>query len=205
MHMGRTDIIDVTAENAGAIDQISKLLITGFPDSLSWRTVEEAVTEVAGSVQPGRISRMALDDEGTVLGWIAGIEGYGGNVWELHPLIVHQDCRLQGLGRRLVADFEVQVAMRGGHTVWLGTDDENCRTTLGGIDLYPDVLDKLKSLRNRDGHPFEFYLKLGFHIVGAIPDANGFGKPDILMAKRITQPESATRSATDLRGSPSDR
>ena len=31
----------------------------------------------------------------------------------------------------------------------------------------------------------EFYLRVGFHIVGVIPDANGFGKPDILMAKRI--------------------
>jgi aminoglycoside 6'-N-acetyltransferase I len=178
-------IIDVTAEDPDAIGQISKLLITGFPDSLSWRTVEEAVTEVQRSLQPGRISRMAVDDEGNVLGWIAGIEGYGGNVWELHPLIVRQDCRFQGLGRRLVADFETKVAQRGGHTVWLGTDDENDRTTLGGIDLYPNVLDKLKALRNLDLHPFEFYLKLGFRIVGVIPDANGFGKPDILMAKRI--------------------
>jgi aminoglycoside 6'-N-acetyltransferase I len=178
-------IIDVTAENPGAISQISKLLVSGFPDSLSWRTVEEAVIEVRDSLQPGRISRMAVDHEGTVLGWIAGIEEYGGNVWELHPLIVHQDFRLQGLGRSLVADFEIQAARRGGHTVLLGTDDENARTTLGGIDIYPGVLDKLKALQNRDLHPFEFYLKLGFHVVGVIPDANGFGKPDILMAKRI--------------------
>jgi aminoglycoside 6'-N-acetyltransferase I len=35
------------------------------------------------------------------------------------------------------------------------------------------------------GHPFAFYQKLGYEVVGVIPDANGFGKPDILMAKRI--------------------
>jgi aminoglycoside 6'-N-acetyltransferase I len=120
-----------------------------------------------------------------VLGWIGGIEEYDGNVWELHPLVVRQDCQRQGVGRTLVADFERQVADRGGHTIRLGTDDENCRTTLGGVDIYPDVLDKLRAIENVRGHPFEFYLKVGYHIVGVIPDANGYGKPDILMAKRI--------------------
>jgi hypothetical protein len=74
-------------------------------------------------------------------------------------------------------------AQRGGHTVRLGTDDENCRTTLGGMDLYPGVSDKLRAIENQGSHPFEFYLKVGYHVVGVIPDANGFGKPDILMAK----------------------
>jgi aminoglycoside 6'-N-acetyltransferase I len=34
-------------------------------------------------------------------------------------------------------------------------------------------------------HPYEFYKKVGFTIVGVLPDANGFGKPDIFMAKRV--------------------
>jgi aminoglycoside 6'-N-acetyltransferase I len=181
-------IVDVTSENTRAMEQIAELLVDGFREtgSTSWRSMEEAMAEVQESLQPGRMSRIAVDERGDVLGWIGGIEGYSGNVWELHPLIVRQDRQRQGLGRSLVADFERQVALRGGHTVRLGTDDENCRTTLGGIDLYPGVLDRLRTIENRGSHPFEFYLRVGYHVVGVVPDANGFGKPDILMAKRIT-------------------
>jgi aminoglycoside 6'-N-acetyltransferase I len=38
---------------------------------------------------------------------------------------------------------------------------------------------------NLRGHPYAFYQKIGFVIVGVMPDANGLGKPDIYMAKRI--------------------
>lgn len=153
--------------------------------SNAWPTLEAATAEVTESLEPGRISRFAVADSGDVLGWIAGMPQYDGNVWELHPLVVQRDRRLQGIGRGLVADFERQVGGRGGWTVFLGTDDENGRTTLGGVDLYPDVLEKLRSVRNRGSHPFEFYLRVGYHVVGVIPDANGFGKPDILLAKRV--------------------
>ena len=69
--------------------------------------------------------------------------------------------------------------------VYLGTDDENNRTSIGGTDLYPNVLAQLSQTRNLRRHPYEFYQKMGYTIVGVIPDANGLGKPDILMAKRV--------------------
>jgi aminoglycoside 6'-N-acetyltransferase I len=46
-------------------------------------------------------------------------------------------------------------------------------------------LQHAKNIANLRDHSYEFYQKLGFVIVGVIPDANGFGKPDILMAKRV--------------------
>jgi aminoglycoside 6'-N-acetyltransferase I len=67
----------------------------------------------------------------------------------------------------------------------LGTDDESDMTSLAGKDLYPNVLAHLADIKNLKGHPFEFYEKVGFVLVGVIPDANGPGKPDILMAKRL--------------------
>jgi aminoglycoside 6'-N-acetyltransferase I len=177
-------------ENAPVVDQVAELLVEAMrgTGSAAWRTATEALEEVQESLRPDRISRIAIDENDRVLGWIGGIEEYSGNVWELHPLVVRPDCQGRGIGRALVADFEGNVVERGGHTIRLGTDDEDCRTTLGGIDVYPDVLTRLGSIRNLRRHPFEFYLKAGYHIVGVIPDANGFGKPDILMAKRISIP-----------------
>ena len=63
---------------------------------------------------PGKICRVALDEAGAVLGWVGGIPGYGGNVWELHPLVVRPDRQRQGIGRALVADLEAQVRHAAG-------------------------------------------------------------------------------------------
>ena len=127
---------------------------------------------------------MALE-EGNVVGWIGGICGYDGHAWELHPLVVSLDWRSRGIGRALVADFEQQARQRGAITIYLGTDDEDKRTSLGGVDLYPDVLSRLSNIKSVRGHSFVFYQKQGYTVVGVIPDANGPGKPDILMAKRV--------------------
>ena len=129
---------------------------------------------------------MAFDDNGTVLGWIGGISEYRGNVWELHPLAVRPDYQVKGIGSALVTDLEERVKERGGFTIRVGTDDEDNMTTLGGIDLYPNVFEHIARIRNIKGHPYEFYQKLGFVIVGVILDANGLGKPDIIMAKRVS-------------------
>jgi len=71
-------------------------------------------------------------------------------------------------------------------TIWLGTDDDFGGTNIYGKDLYPNVLDQLLTLQPTSTHPYTFYQKMGYSVVGVIPDASGFGKPDILMAKRIS-------------------
>ncbi|MDQ3711125.1 MAG: GNAT family N-acetyltransferase [Acidobacteriota bacterium] len=179
-------IVDVTNEDS-IIRQIAEILIDGFRETGSndWTTLESATAEVLDSLGENRISRVAIDESGDVAGWIGGIEEYNGKVWELHPLVVRRDCQKKGIGRALVEDLEREVKMRGGSTITLGTDDENNRTSLGGVDLYPKVLENLSNIKNLRRHPFEFYQKLGYVITGVIPDANGFGKPDILMCKRV--------------------
>lgn len=178
-------LIDVSNDES-FIRQVAEVLLDGFATSgiNPWENLAEAIEEVRESLMENRISRAAIDENDKVLGWIGAFHDYA-FVWELHPLVVRSDLQNRGIGSALVKDLEKQVKRRGGLTVKLGTDDENNRTSLGGIELYPNLLENLVKIENLKRHPFEFYRKLGYEICGVIPDANGFGKPDILMCKRI--------------------
>jgi aminoglycoside 6'-N-acetyltransferase I len=181
------NIISLQADHEELVHQAAQLLVDAFrehyPDS--WPTVESGLAEIHEMLAEDRICRVAVDEEGNLLGIIGGIPGYDGNVWELHPLAVQPALQGQGIGRALVEDFEQQVRARGGLTVTLGTDDEDGQTSLSNADLYEDLWEKIRDIRNLRGHPFEFYQKLGYIITGVVPDANGRGKPDILMSKRL--------------------
>ena len=184
MHIG-----DLHADDEAAIRQVATLLVVDFATDFpgSWPDLDSALEEVRASFGEAHISRVALDEDGTVLGWIGGISQYRGHVWELHPLVVRVSHRGQGIGRALVADLEERVKARGGLTITLGTDDLFDQTTLSGINLFPQVWEHLAHLRNLKHHPYEFYQKQGYVIVGVMPDANGLGKPDILMAKSVVR------------------
>jgi aminoglycoside 6'-N-acetyltransferase I len=176
-------IADLTAN---LIDHTAALLHAAFRNrSSDWQDLESARREVIESLDAGKISRVALDDSNDVVGWIGGTPMYDGRVWEIHPLVVAEDRRRLGIGRALVRDLERLVADRGALTLWAGSDDEHDETSLSGIDLYADIPGSIRGIRNLRGHPYEFYLKLGFRIVGVMPDANGLGKPDIFLAKRV--------------------
>lgn len=178
-------IIDVPNDE-DFISQVAEVLLDGFMTSgiNPWENLESALTEVRESLSENRISRAAIDKNENVLGWIGAFHDYA-LVWELHPLVVRSDLQNQGIGTALIRDLEQQIKSRGGLTIKLGTDDENNRTSIGGIELYPNVLEKTSNIENLKKHPFEFYQKLGFEITGVIPDADGFGKPDIIMCKRV--------------------
>ncbi len=175
-------IVDLDPKNESSVRQLAELLVDVL--DIGWPTIEKALEEVRESFPDERISRIAVEDD-LVLGWVGGIKEYDGHTWELHPLAVRRDRHRQGVGRALVADLEQQVRERGGHTVMLGTDDERGETSLAGIELFPNPLEHLRKIENPGGHPYEFYQKVGYTITGVVPDANGFGKPDIYMAKRI--------------------
>src|SRR5258708_6246686 len=151
-------IHDQNEDQQSAIRQVAALLVEGFATNWpgSWPDLESALEEVRESFAAGRISRVALDEDGTVLGWIGGISQYRGHVWELHPLVVRVSQQGQGIGRALVADLEERVKERGGLTITLGTDDVSRQTSLSGINLYPHVWDHLTHISNLSPHPYQF-------------------------------------------------
>lgn len=182
-------VIDLNPEDATAIHQAAVILNSAFrehwPDA--WATLEEALAEVREMLTPGRICRVAVDEGegGAVVGWVGGIPTYDGRVWELHPLAVRPDRQRQGLGRLLVQDFEAQVKARGGLTIMLGSDDDDEMTSLSNVNLYENLPEKIATVQNFKDHPYTFYQKQGYTIIGVMPDANGRGKPDIYLGKRV--------------------
>ena len=181
------DIMSLQPADERLIQQVAQLLLDAFrehwPDA--WPTLEDGLQEVHEMLEAERICRVAVDQQGNLLGIIGGIPQYDGHVWELHPLAVQPHIQGKGVGRALVEDFEEQVHLKGGLTITLGSDDEDNMTSLSGVDLYENLWEKIRDIRNLKHHPYEFYQKLGYVITGVVPDANGIGKPDILMAKRV--------------------
>jgi aminoglycoside 6'-N-acetyltransferase I len=180
--MATITITPLDPNDERAIEEIARLLQQNFASA--WQEIEEGVEEVREAFGEDRFSFVAKAN-GEVVGWIGAIVTYNGHSMELHPLVVHQAWQGKGVGRLLVAALEAEGKQRGITTVYLGTDDEDDRTTLAGADLYPNVLENVLTIQNPGKHPYEFYEKCGYVIVGVIPDANGPGKPDIFMAKRL--------------------
>jgi aminoglycoside 6'-N-acetyltransferase I len=178
-------VIDsLRAGDTDAITQAAALLVDAFPQWLP--TMELARSEVMQALEPDRICLVARADD-QILGWVGAIPEYS-HAWELHPLVVSADARRLGVGASLVSALEERVREAGALTLYLGTDDDGPTpgTSAGGVELYPDVLSHAVGLTVID-HAAGFYSRMGFEIVGLIPDANGPGKPEILMAKRVSE------------------
>jgi aminoglycoside 6'-N-acetyltransferase I len=172
-------------------EQIGALLCDFRPSAENrWDSLGEALAEVDASVNKDvdRISVVALTEPGIAVGWVAGFRTYAA-AFELHPLVVHPDWQGRGLGQQLLAEFERRASALGALTVYLGSDDTAGRTSLGSRPLFPGVLANASELRNLRQHPYEFYLRCGYEVVGVFPDVNGPGKPDIWLAKAVGRRE----------------
>lgn len=178
-------IINMKQLNQGQIDQATKILKDSFP---LWILTQEEALQVMQACLISENTMLAAVENGVVLGW-GGILAptYSGNVFELHPLAVRCDKRGQGIGSAIVTALEAEAKKQGGITIYLGSDDdkEGGETSFSNTDLYEDLPSKIQSFTSGT-HPTGFYRKLGYQIIGVMPDANGAGKPDIFLGKRLS-------------------
>ena len=177
-------IVDMSQLSPEQQAQAAQILTDSIP--IGWPTLEDAWEELRERLVPENTMLAAVAD-GLVLGW-GGILApiYNGNVFELHPLAVRSGMRGQGVGRAIVLALEAAARNQGGLTIYLGADDERegGETSLANVDLYDNLPERIKNF-NPGTHQSGFYMQLGYKIIGVMPDANGYGKPDIIWGKRL--------------------
>lgn len=180
-------IIDLVEDETGLIEQLAHMAHAAFQTHApGWLpTVQDARDEVLESLEPKKVSRVLIDENRQPLGWIGATSQSGGRVWEIHPLAVAPAAQGRGYGRALIADIEVLAHAAGVLTLLVGTSDATDATTLSGVDLYADPATAIAGIRALRDHAYRFYLRLGFTVVGIVPDADGIGKPGITLAKRV--------------------
>jgi aminoglycoside 6'-N-acetyltransferase I len=177
-------IVDFDALGKAALTEAARILREALPSPAAYKAPGEAEAEVADMIaNPDRFGLAALED-GVLRGFIGAVRGYPASL-ELHPLVVDPAFHGRGIGRTLVHALEDRARADGYLALWLGADDDFGGTSLAGVDLFPDVLAKAGSITARRRHPLGFYRRLGFEVVGLIPDANGPGQPDILLSKAL--------------------
>ena len=183
--MERTEVLELlrlTKEKENELEACAQILMKSFAHA--WNTKEEAEETLRETLESGIL--VAIRREKKVAGFVGAHPEYPFG-WELHPLAVAPGMRGMGLGSLLAARIERETMRAGALVMYLGTDDEDGATSLSEGDLFENTLEKIREIKNYSGHPYEFYQKCGYQIVGVLPDVNGPGKPDIFMAKRLTE------------------
>jgi len=178
-------IVDLDSANHDRVESIVKFLPACFSKySPSWLPDRKAaLDEILESFESNRRSRVMLGSDGEPIGWIGAIVKQ--TTWEIHPIAVSPHHQGHGIGRLLVLDIERLASESGAVSIWAGTGDETNSTSFSQFDLYRDFASSLKNIQAPNDHPVNFWLNMGYSIVGVLPDDEGLGKPSIHFAKRI--------------------
>lgn len=171
------------------VNAAAEILFTTFKGSgkHAWLpTMGSAIKEVKECVAEGNIC-IGISINGSLAGW-AGLRPMYARTWELHPIVIKKECQNRGLGKELLGALEDRARKKGIIGIVLGTDDETNSTSLSQGEINGNnIYEKMAAVKNLKRHPFEFYEKCGYIIVGVIPNANGRNKPDIWMWKDLGQ------------------
>lgn len=177
------DFADLTTAHRAEAARVLREALANLPSGYQGPGEAEAEVELRRT-QDDWLGLAALDGE-RLVGWIGALRTYA-HGWEVHPLVVAPDRQRGGIGSALLVELEARARREGVLTLFLGSDDDYGGTNLFGRELWPDVPRHAASVEATErGHAITFYRRHGYEVVGLLPDVNGAGRPDILVAKRL--------------------
>jgi len=150
----------------------------------AWPDMESALTEVDECLEePNVCIGIKIGDE--LIGWV-GLRPMYKTTWELHPMVVKKEFWGKGYGKILLDELERIALNKYISGIFLGSDDETFSTSLSDKEIKTEnIFNEIVNIKNYKNHPYEFYQKCGYTIIGVVPNANGDRKPDIFMWKDI--------------------
>ena len=134
----KTRIIPLKPTDLSFIEEVSNFLVNSFREfSPTWvPDIEAARKKIDESFLKGRVSRILVDEDGKVLGWVAAIKDP--HVWEIHPIAVPIEQQRGGFGTLLIKEISNLAKCEGAAGIWAGTGDETGATSLSTTDIYSD-------------------------------------------------------------------
>lgn len=169
-----------------AIRNIAVLLQASFR-ALPWQDEEETVRAVSEWFGQRRAHVTAYDD-GSLVGYATAAPMDGFDIWRMDWMAVAPEYRGRGLGVAVLRRLEQHAHSEGARTFLtsVGDDGAMASTSLWGKNLFePDVLHHLGQLQELRPYALGFYRHAGYSVVGVLPDANGPGMPEILLARSL--------------------
>ena len=175
------------SDSEETIKQAAEILYVTFTgaDRNRWlKNQKEAFDEVKECIEKPNIC-IGIKTGNELVGW-AGIRPMYEKTWELHPMAIKGEYQGKSYGRMLLKEIEERAYLNGIIGLVVGSDDETNSTSVSEKEINGEnIFEAIKNIKNHKCHPFEFYQKCGYSIVGLIPNANGQNKPDIWLWKDI--------------------
>jgi aminoglycoside 6'-N-acetyltransferase I len=173
-------------ESEEIIKQASDILYHTFHDvgKLWLKNIQEAFDEVYECIE-GKNICIGIKEGNKLIGWV-GLRPMYKKTWELHPIVIRKEFQRKGYGNILINELEKIAVANGIIGIVAGSDDETNSTSLSDkIITGENIFREIECIKNYKNHPYDFYKKCGYTIIGIIPNANGPQKPDIWLWKDI--------------------